>query len=322
MKISAKSFDKKTEYARVFSRLAANTQDPREVLKRAQKTTSKNTWYVRRAAVLYIGKRLLQVSRVQQPGESAAAHKKRQEFLMHLINYFSACGCPITKENRTPRCSKRKVMSGLKPNWRLDLLNCVYEPYAKAYVVAALTGCRPAELLRGVEIAVEGDFVTFKIYGAKVTDKNGQPTRELTVDIALLDSGMKKVLLAGMRDETKGTPVHRAVATVQISCRRNFSAAILNAWRKHTEYRSIKKVTAYCLRHAFASDLKASDLSAEEIAVALGHASTSTQTCYGKSQMAKGGLGCVTEINGSRVVRSTTKLWSRSQPGPSPKRIP
>ncbi|BEU98664.1 hypothetical protein ACDW_43700 (plasmid) [Acidovorax sp. DW039] len=125
---------------------------------------------------------------------------------------------------RALRNSKRRALSGLPPDWRVQLCKRGSAGrYGAALLVAALTGCRPSELERGVKVWQTQDTATqeieihFEVAGAKVKREQGQPHRRLTYaagDTHPLLS-MIKALLSG----TAETPV-----VVEVASAMNFSA--------------------------------------------------------------------------------------------------
>ena len=127
---------------------------------------------------------------------------------------------------RALRNSKRRALSGLPHDWRVQLCKRGRAGrYGAALLVAALTGCRPSELERGVKVWQTQDAATqaieihFEVAGAKVKREQGQPHRRLTYaagDTHPLLS-MIKALLPG----TAETPV-----VVQVASAMNFSAEV------------------------------------------------------------------------------------------------
>ena len=88
---------------------------------------------------------------------------------------------PRTKPN-----GKRRGLASLPPDWGSRVVKAVQDAnskYALAIGVLTITGCRPAELERGVlaKCAADG-AVIFRIHGAKVKPgAQGQEWRELVV---------------------------------------------------------------------------------------------------------------------------------------------
>ena len=79
--------------------------------------------------------------------------------------------------------SKRRVLSYLQhiPDWRERLFQHVPDKNKAAAALCAVSGCRPAEVVRGVELVREGDGLLLRIQGAKLTRYSGQPERVLLI---------------------------------------------------------------------------------------------------------------------------------------------
>jgi hypothetical protein len=87
---------------------------------------------------------------------------------------------------RARRRSKRVALGGLPPDWREQLCHRGSTGrYADALLLAALSGCRPSELERGIEVSrvvspVTGQsLIEIVIDGTKVKKMQGQPIRRI-----------------------------------------------------------------------------------------------------------------------------------------------
>ena len=136
---------------------------------------------------------------------------------------------------------------------------------ADLYRVCELTGCRPAEV---ATVRVSGDEVM--IAGAKVNDTRGVKFRSLRGysegELALLQRATGRLRQALLEE--------RSVNVGALQDR-------FDRLMKKTFPRRKHKPTLYTLRHQFGSNLKASGLSREAIAVCMGHRSTSSADAYG-----------------------------------------
>lgn len=90
---------------------------------------------------------------------------------------------------RTQRRSKRQSLAGLPTNWRTDLCKRAADGrYLFPLMVLAMTGCRPSELVAGIQIwraqdiATGKDLIHFRIRGAKVKASQGQPYRTISYE--------------------------------------------------------------------------------------------------------------------------------------------
>jgi len=199
-----------------------------------------------------------------------------------LANYLAIMkGVPpenkVPIEKRTPRKSKRTVVRKLPEGWHAKLLSKVPEQYSLVSLVNAVTGCRPAEIHRGVEIWVDGDILVTRILGAKLKENAGLPWRELEWD--LKDAHEIVQRLAQLVDAGDGR------MTVGLADPKRYSSAVRTAGRRAWPKRS-ESVTPYCFRHASASAGK-STMSREDVAVQMGHQSTATASTYGAASMGR-----------------------------------
>lgn len=252
-------------------------------------TNSKNTYFSRIAAFRFVLLNLIE-SQLKIAKNAAIISDKNQilsaEAEIHMLTYHflrlksleGKCALPVKK----PRKSKRNSSSGLVVDWREQLcLRAGASKYFNAILTASLTGCRPVELSSGINFRIDKfdgkDFLVASINGAKITQKNGQPNRELFFALPG-DSHLIRMMSYAVT-QNGGT------LNVQIDNAKTFSGAVTRfaklLWPKHKT-----DITAYSLRHAFASDLKSS-VSVTEIAAALGHASTKTQKSYGQRQQSR-----------------------------------
>jgi integrase len=180
---------------------------------------------------------------------------------------------------RRKRNSKRKALAGLPTNWREALCQKgLAGKYGVAMLVAALTGCRPAELERGVKVWRTFDvernqyLVHFEISGAKVKAMQGQPSRHMAYPeqnchplVALLKESLTK-----LDDNKRLIRVEKAVNfTVEV---RRIAASL---WPKHPH-----TITPYCFRHQWAADAKRMG-TVDSVSQGLGHVSSKTRRIYG-----------------------------------------
>lgn len=196
---------------------------------------------------------------------------------------------------RYPRKSKRRDAIRLNKHiqgWQDKLVDALPEDWRAHAAVAALTGCRPQEIgdvrfglhdkgipNRGSR-AGEDRWLSFDIYGVKTNDGHGQKFRRIYV----CDDGGKafdvlaRLAQAGVNavpePQSRGRAMRDPVAA--------FRMAVGSAGKRLFGAMNVK-VSPYCFRHAFASDLKASGYPPEVIGVLLGHRSTKTQSAYGRS---------------------------------------
>jgi integrase len=163
--------------------------------------------------------------------------------------------------------SKRGDLKHFDRDWRERVIEASCGgAYEEVVWVLAATGCRPAELRRGVILNPKGDHVQVRIAGAKVTDSSGQPWRELKVSWRWMPQEMIERL--------KGRVDY--VVSIQDGTLRSVVARIgRKLWPKG------KRLCPYHFRHEAAADMRESGWSADEIGGALGQRVSETASHYG-----------------------------------------
>jgi integrase len=163
--------------------------------------------------------------------------------------------------------SKRSDLGRFDPDWREQVLKAGRDgAYEEVIWVLVATGCRPAELRRGVVLNLEWDHVHVRIAGSKVTGSSGQLWRELKVNWDWMPEGMFE-RLHGRVDY---------VVKIRDDALRGVVARIgRKLWPKR------KRLCPYHCRHEAAADMRESGWSADEIAAALGHRVSETASRYG-----------------------------------------
>ena len=210
--------------------------------------------------------------------------------------------CPL--ENTVRRKSKRSDLKYLPSNWR-DQLHKQLEgsKYELAYLVGAVSGCRPGELEKGVKVICSKDdgLLTVRIdNGVKVTGQKGQPWREITYRAN--QSPLVRALFEACRNVAPGA---ERIETVSIEKTTNWRAALSSAGQKLWP-RLKFRICPYHLRNAAASDWKRAGLSEEEISAALGHCVNKTASNYGQFQIGQGGGGLSpVEVRAARPILNT-----------------
>jgi len=246
-------------------------------------TTRPTTFYKRLAALRYC----LQIRQldIQNALVGPMTMVQLRNLLRNLTDQHEHLTVLLTLQNqglkspRKKRNSKRQALSGLPKNWREVICKRgKIGKYGVAMLVAALTGCRPAELQRGVKVwrAFDNDrklhLIHFEINGAKVKAGQGQPSRHLAYtqhDVHPLVVMLNQVL-PSLDDGTLHVQIEKPV---------NFTTEVRrlanSLWPKHPH-----TVTPYCFRHQWASDAKRVG-TVDSVSQGLGHVSTKTQRNYG-----------------------------------------
>ena len=247
-----------------------------------------------------------------------AIHTQLQQQRAFLREFETARQSGHTGE-RHKRVSKRQALRGLPGDWREQLYQRAAKgKYADAILVAALTGCRPEELRRGVLIRRVDNprsgmgEIRFEIDGAKVKAHQGQPHRLIAYGAhdphPLLEA--LRIRLAGRRELLVciDSPVNFTVEVRRLAH---------SLWPKHKH-----AITAYCLRHQWAADLKR-HAAADSVSQGLGHASAKTRRHYGQANQASSRHALQPiAIEAERPVKPTTAKGPRHRAASSTESTP
>lgn len=198
--------------------------------------------------------------------------------------------------------SKKGDMAKLPADWRQRVLDEAVRGGAKAKriadAVAVLwaTGCRPAELQKGVRVQLVGKQLVVTIEGAKVgTIDNGEvraergiAKRRLTLDADLNDATRRLAALAvgGVATVSYNAGTLRVVMN-------KLSLKVLGA----SKAKNPPTISAYSFRHGMASDLKSCDaLTDEQRAQVLGHLAVDSIQSYGRRRRGGGAVSPVKSV--------------------------
>lgn len=290
-------------YLQAYRRLNAVNQTPAEYCQTL--ATSKGVYYATKAAYQYGLAIDIKAAVDAWFGSKQSPHRQPQVFARAKDLYVKLKGCasdyarshqhrdvrrgwePVRKKK-----SKRQVLGGLPPNWRELVIDSAKPQHEIPITVLAASGCRPAELAKGIDVVSVDGRIVIVIQGVKVTEYSGQPQRIISLD-PLLNPFARMLFDQLQRDKAIIVKVNRWTLfdAVKSAARR---AGIPEG----------KRVTPYCLRHQFAADIKAEGGSASE---ALGHATDRTQSNYGQKNQSKGRSGVKT----TKVSRPVKKIQGR-----------
>ncbi len=190
------------------------------------------------------------------------------------------------KENR----GKRRTLKHFPDDWREKVFSAASPRMQRAIAALALSGCRPSELSKGVQISRTGDRITMTIKGSKTNDGHGQPERAITIERNEENAMFFACLDPGEISEDDG---YVRVSLHRISRR---------LWPRHKNV-----VSAYNFRHQVASDIKSAGTDSSQIAMTLGHAVEKTQSMYGQALQGSGKSGIIA-ATGSREVKDNRRL--------------
>lgn len=320
-----KKLSKSTDdgYVREYNRMVGEDgADPEKLWSAICATQSKSTYRRRIAATLHCCHTQLQEAlRIQDAAQRAgdmAALRYQAAVIVEIIAILGIIEryrglCPL--EDTIRRKSKRSDLKYLPNNWRDQLHEKLKgNKYELAYLVEAISGCRPGELEKGVKVICsnEGGTLTIRIdNGIKVTDKKGQPWREITYHVD--EHPLVKALFNACK---KGASDAEALETLVIIEKTTNWRAALSA-TGHKLWPKLKfRVCPYHLRNAAASDWKRVGLGEEEISAALGHCVNKTSTSYGQYQLGNGSgsLNPVT-VKSARPISNTRSAYtSKARP--------
>ncbi|MDF3842287.1 hypothetical protein P3W55_11270 [Pseudomonas citronellolis] len=298
-------------YVREYNRMVGDEgANPEKLWSAICATQSKSTYRRRVAATIHCCRAQLQEAlRSQDVAQRAGdlnALRYQAEVIEEIVGILNIIErnkgqCPL--ENTARRKSKRSDLKYLPSNWR-DQLHKQLEgsKYELAYLVEAVSGCRPGELEKGVKVifSKESGLLTIRVdNGVKVTDQKGQPWREITYRVD------QSPLVRALYEVCRKVAPAEIETVVEVEKTTNWRAALSSAGQKLWP-RLRFRVCPYHLRNAAASDWKRAWLSEEEISAALGHCVTKTSSNYGQFQIGQGGGGLSpVEVRAARPVLQT-----------------
>lgn len=313
----------KARYAQVALTLDVTRPNPWEPVSIEQAAKTKNTFYAYRAAVRWSALERAAASlrvfkNTKDPSAKKAAYASMLSAAADLARYPADArpGLPspllvsLGIDDKKTGGEFKKPKAGPGPNDKLKDANTIQKidgwralifgrlvsvdsPWIDHAAVAALTGCRPAEVASiHIEKGAGGELV-ITIPGAKVSDTKGQPYRKFSIKA---DAGPEFAHL--MTRVQKGLAVLSSDSTASA-----FSEALKRAGKQALGDKA-PPMTGYVYRHALACDMKADGASRDEIASALGHAVTKTQNYYGRASGGKKGAR-VFQVEATRPIKQT-----------------
>ncbi|CDQ11958.1 conserved protein of unknown function [Acidithiobacillus ferrivorans] len=188
---------------------------------------------------------------------------------------------------------KRETLAERAPDWRERVFQNVRERDKDAVSVAALTGARPAEIAKGVQVdKIAGGGLRFTIHGAKLDDATGRGQKSRTIEVTRADAAKsaegRHLLAAGPAAREvplDGTP-----------------SAFAHRVQRAGERAGVERVSPYDYRHSFADRARSDGAGRDELAAAMGHRSETSQAAYG-GRAGTGGGG-FSRASASRPTRA------------------
>ena len=185
----------------------------------------------------------------------------------------------------------------------------LFDKYSMILAISSLTGCRPAEIQKGIGLELSPPLLNICISGAKVGEDRGQEKRILKFNIKeFAQNEQFNLIMSKIKQNNK----------FEYKC----SKQEYDSLRQYL-YINHPGFSLYTLRHRAASELKKDGFSEEMIAAFLGHRVTRSLENYGYARSGKGGPK-VAGVEHSNAIKSNTRRYkSKTTPGggnPSPTR--
>jgi len=182
---------------------------------------------------------------------------------------------PVNKSKRNSKVPEQDFTAVLLLN-KHHRGEALVRRHAERLAILALSGCRPSELMKGVELELrtkgKNSAVIATIHGAKTDNGRGQKLRKIAFT--------EGVLTRGLVERLKETGGKLTVTTTSADYR-----SLNRALKAHD-------LSCYSFRHQIGSDLKGAikrnEIQSNKVAEIMGHASTRSITFYGTASKASG----------------------------------
>lgn len=189
--------------------------------------------------------------------------------------------------------SKKKQMRYFDKNWADQIFSgaqAINAGIGAAWLLPlsalAITGARPAALERGIEFSVveaEGQFfIQALIPGVKLRNDRGQPSHTIRWDLKKATTHRRKELReiarALLKSELKQIVVQYDAEAISTRLRE----LSMKIWPRKKFH-----ITAYCYRQLFCSAAKSAGADRNEIAMAMGHISATSQGKYSRKAVTR-----------------------------------
>ena len=334
-KDTATNVTTKDEYRNISNNLDLTRPEPWEPVQIEKKAGTKNTFYKYRAAVRFVALERAQVALrvygntkneaekkaayavmltaaadlVRYPADAKPGHEPKKLIeQMHAIGDDDTANSLKKQKSEFKKTEPKDTNAKLKDaqkiqkieGWRTLLFSELVARGGKWIdhaAVAALTGCRPAEVT-SVQIEKIGDALVITIPGAKVSEIKGQPYRKFTITA---DSNGPE--FAYLLERVKDAPLLLGVPLGITRPASTFSEVLKLAGARVFP-KNTPPMTGYVYRHAIACDMKADGAGMDHIAASMGHAVTKTQNYYGRASGGKAGTR-VFSIEAAREIKQT-----------------
>lgn len=210
-----------------------------------------------------------------------------------LLGEAKEMGEKVFRYRKKGRRKNIKQIEKRHPNWQEDIFDALPEQWRMAMAVLVATGCRPAELSKGIDLEVHDGKLTIKIRGAKTGHGYGQEIRTLIFEPkSYLEKELARVI-----EEVGGEGSWIMEKTYKGLYKAHALAAEAALGKDG------KRIGLYSHRHKMSADLKASGIGVESVALALGHSSAKTQSWYGLGKQGDGKSRGLESVIGTQDVR-------------------
>ena len=203
------------------------------------------------------------------------------------------------------RKGKKASLSRLPDDWREQLAELSKGQYRLPTLVSLISGCRPAELEKGIllELRNQGFYIT--IQGAKVKENAGQEIRQFKLADHVITDELSTFLST--------QPSKQFIVQVQ---KGNSVTTHLREIGKKLWPRRKETITCYTARHGMAADCKAAIHAGADpdlVSQVLGHVVDKTATYYG-NRFQSGGTSVVpTDVLVTKQIRHKARERSEKR---------
>ncbi len=193
----------------------------------------------------------------------------------------------LTLNDHKPN-TKRHILRELPQDWRQQFLAAIQSTtlgMREAFLLMAISGCRPEEVATTTVGLSEDGILTIHILSAKRRAHQRGDWREMRL---VLPTWLGDC--SGLLDPSVMTALRRITAKQIVDVARKVSRRAFPSLGE--------RITASTFRHQFSSDLKSRGCTKREIALALGHSMIESQKTYGRPRFGYSEQIKI-EINGS-----------------------
>lgn len=218
---------------------------------------------------------------------SQQQNKELEEEAKKIADNSSNSGEVVTKKTDVKKSKTKRNISKLTPDFRTKILDFAIEKNYKcadALAILNFSGCRPAELEKGVGVSFnkEKNEIEIKIAGSKLSEKMKRGIRIRKIHIKITNENEQYLKSLILKCEENNNSF-----IVRIESKKAFSGYITKISKKIWPKKQYH-ASAYSFRHAKATEMKNAEYSQEDIAKVMGHASCRSQEAYGRKSRKKG----------------------------------